>query len=44
MDKVYIVLDDGNTQYPNKYFQPFQVFKTLDSAVNFMNEHFSKQK
>lgn len=40
MDKVYIVLDDGGTQYPNKYFQPIQVFKTLDSAMNFMTEYF----
>jgi len=44
MDKVYIVLDDGGTQYPNKYFQPFQVFKSLDTAVNFMNEYFREKE
>ena len=43
MTKVYIILEGGG-QHPNQYFQPFQVFKSLDIAMNFMNEYFREKE
>ena len=43
MTKVYIILE-GRGQHTNKCFEPFQVFKSLDTAVNFMNEYFREKE